>query len=40
MSQKIDKMFAAFTGQPLEKVQDFTERDYFMSAAEVALSII
>nr|GMD84365.1 ATP-dependent Clp protease proteolytic subunit 6, chloroplastic-like isoform X2 [Ipomoea batatas] len=33
-SQKIDKMFAAFTGQPLEKVQDFTERDYFMSAAE------
>nr|GMD84367.1 ATP-dependent Clp protease proteolytic subunit 6, chloroplastic-like [Ipomoea batatas] len=31
---KIDKMFAAFTGQPLEKVQDFTERDYFMSAAE------
>nr|GMD70066.1 ATP-dependent Clp protease proteolytic subunit 6, chloroplastic-like [Ipomoea batatas]GMD85760.1 ATP-dependent Clp protease proteolytic subunit 6, chloroplastic-like [Ipomoea batatas] len=32
--RKIDKMFAAFTGQPLEKVQDFTERDYFMSAAE------
>lgn len=32
--QKIDKMYAAFTGQPIEKVQRYTERDRFMSAAE------
>lgn len=31
---KIDKMYAAFTGQPLEKVQKFTDRDRFFSAAE------
>nr|CAD1832322.1 unnamed protein product [Ananas comosus var. bracteatus] len=31
---KIDKMFAAFTGQPLEKVQQYTERDRFLSASE------
>ncbi|KAJ4716481.1 ATP-dependent Clp protease proteolytic subunit [Melia azedarach] len=31
---KIDKMFAAFTGQPLEKVQQYTERDRFLSVAE------
>ncbi|VVA91018.1 unnamed protein product [Arabis nemorensis] len=32
--QKIDKMYAAFTGQPLEKVQQYTERDRFLSASE------
>lgn len=31
---KIDKMYAAFTGRPLELVQEYTERDYFFSAAE------
>ncbi|KAJ0967801.1 hypothetical protein J5N97_024718 [Dioscorea zingiberensis] len=31
---KIDKMYAAFTGQPLEKVQEYTERDRFFSASE------
>lgn len=31
---KMDKMFATFTGQPLERIQRFTERDYFFSAAE------
>ncbi|KAL3689760.1 hypothetical protein R1sor_016069 [Riccia sorocarpa] len=31
---KIDKMYAAFTGQPLERVQNFTDRDRFFSAAE------
>ena len=33
--QKIDKMYAAFTGQPLEKVQQYTERDRFLSVSEV-----
>lgn len=32
-------MYAAFTGQPIEKVQRYTERDRFMSAAEVMLLI-
>ncbi|KAF5751117.1 ATP-dependent Clp protease proteolytic subunit 6 chloroplastic-like [Tripterygium wilfordii] len=31
---KIDKMYAAFTGQPVEKVQQYTERDRFLSAPE------
>ncbi|KAJ9704827.1 hypothetical protein PVL29_003058 [Vitis rotundifolia] len=31
---KIDKMYAAFTGQPLEQVQQYTERDRFLSASE------
>ncbi|WOL03046.1 hypothetical protein Cni_G11766 [Canna indica] len=31
---KIDRMYAAFTGQPLEKVQQYTERDRFFSASE------
>ncbi|XP_044507300.1 ATP-dependent Clp protease proteolytic subunit 6, chloroplastic [Mangifera indica] len=31
---KIDRMYAAFTGQPLEKVQQYTERDRFLSVAE------
>ena len=33
--QKVDKMYAAFIGQPLEKVQQYTERDRFLSSAEV-----
>ncbi|CAN4125127.1 unnamed protein product [Withania somnifera] len=32
--QKIDNMYSAFTGQPLEKVQQYTERDRFLSASE------
>ncbi|PWZ11791.1 ATP-dependent Clp protease proteolytic subunit 6, chloroplastic [Zea mays] len=31
---KFDKMFAAFTGQPLDMVQQWTERDRFMSSSE------
>ncbi|GLT55545.1 hypothetical protein SLA2020_286580 [Shorea laevis] len=31
---KIDKMYAAFTGQPLEKVQLYTERDHFLSVSK------
>ncbi|KAL0334751.1 UNVERIFIED_CONTAM: ATP-dependent Clp protease proteolytic subunit, chloroplastic [Sesamum radiatum] len=31
---KIDKMYAAFTGQPLEKEQQYTERDRFLSMSE------
>jgi ATP-dependent Clp protease protease subunit len=31
---KLDKMYSAFTGQPLERVQKFTDRDRFFSAAE------
>jgi ATP-dependent protease ClpP protease subunit len=33
--QKVDKMFASFTGQPLDMVQQWTERDRFMSSSEV-----
>ncbi|CAN6826988.1 hypothetical protein Bca52824_038544 [Brassica carinata] len=32
--QKIDRMHAAFTGQPLETLQQYTERDRFLSASE------
>lgn len=35
--QKIDRMYAAFTGQPLETVQQYTERDRFLSASEVTM---
>ncbi|CAN6487159.1 unnamed protein product [Victoria cruziana] len=31
---KIDRMYAAFTGQRLEKVQQYTERDRFLSSSE------
>ncbi|KAI4295541.1 hypothetical protein L6164_035580 [Bauhinia variegata] len=31
---KIDRMYSAFTGQPLEKVQQYTERDRFLSVSE------
>ncbi|KAI4311192.1 hypothetical protein MLD38_036105 [Melastoma candidum] len=31
---KIDKMYSAFTGQPLEKVQQYTERGRFLSVAD------
>lgn len=37
LMQKIDQMYAAFTGQPLERVQQFTERDRFLSVSEVTL---
>ena len=37
--QKIDKIYAAFTGQPLEKVQQYTERDRFLSVSEVMFLI-
>jgi hypothetical protein len=36
--QKVDKMLASFTGQPLDMVQQWTERDRFMSSSEVPLS--
>jgi ATP-dependent Clp protease protease subunit len=32
--QRLDKIIAKHTGQPLEKVSKDTERDYFMSAEE------
>lgn len=35
--QKVDKMYVAFTGQSLEKVQQYTERDRFLSVSEVTL---
>ncbi|EOX98587.1 CLP protease proteolytic subunit 6 isoform 1 [Theobroma cacao] len=31
---KIDKMYAVFTGQTIEKVQQYTERDRFLSVSE------
>ncbi|KAH6786048.1 hypothetical protein C2S51_038503 [Perilla frutescens var. frutescens] len=31
---KIDKMYSIFTGQSLEKVQQYTERDRFLSVSE------
>lgn len=31
---KLDMMYAAFTGQTVEKVQEYTERDRFFSSAE------
>ncbi|XP_052311880.1 ATP-dependent Clp protease proteolytic subunit 6, chloroplastic isoform X1 [Populus trichocarpa] len=31
---KIDQMYAVFTSQPLEKVQQYTERDRFLSTSE------
>lgn len=32
-------MYAAFTGQPLEKVQLFTDRDHFLCPSEVSYFI-
>ena len=34
MRQKLDEILAAHTGQPLEKIQEDTERDFFMSGEE------
>lgn len=34
MRDRINEILAAHTGQPLEKIQKDTERDYFMSAEE------
>lgn len=31
---KVDQMYAAFTGQTVEKVQEYTERDRFLSSSE------
>ncbi len=32
VKESINKMLASFTGQPLERIQDDTDRDYFMTA--------
>jgi ATP-dependent Clp protease protease subunit len=34
--EQLNKILAERTGQPLEKIQNDTERDYYMSAAEAA----
>ncbi len=34
LRQKLDEILAAHTGQPLEKIQEDTERDFFMSGEE------
>lgn len=33
-------MYVAFTGQPIEKVQQYTERDRFLSVSEVILLML
>jgi hypothetical protein len=35
----MEKMFSAFTGQPLEKVQEYTDRDSFLSVSEVRWTV-
>jgi ATP-dependent Clp protease protease subunit len=34
LRQKLDEILAAHTGQPIEKIQEDTERDFFMSGEE------
>lgn len=34
--QKLNELLAQHTGQPMERIQEDTERDFFMSAAEAA----
>jgi ATP-dependent Clp protease protease subunit len=34
LRQKLDEILAAHTGQPFEKIQEDTERDFFMSGEE------
>ncbi len=34
MKDELNKILARHTGQPLEKIQKDTDRDYFMSAVE------
>ncbi len=34
MRERLNKIFAEATGQPLEKIKDDTDRDFWMSAAE------
>jgi len=34
LRQRLDEILAAHTGQPLEKIQEDTERDFFMSGEE------
>ncbi len=36
MKEELNRILAANTGQPMERVSDDTERDFFMSAAESA----
>jgi ATP-dependent Clp protease protease subunit len=37
MRQKLDEILAAHTGQPLERIQEDTERDFFMSGEEAGV---
>ena len=34
MRERLNKIFAAATGQPLEKIKEDTDRDFWMSAQE------
>ncbi len=34
MREEINKIFTYHTGQPMEKIQQDTERDFFMTAAQ------
>jgi ATP-dependent Clp protease protease subunit len=34
MRERLNKIFAAATGQPLEKIKEDTDRDYWMQAEE------
>ena len=34
MKDNLNKLLASFTGQPLERIQIDTDRDYFMTADE------
>jgi ATP-dependent Clp protease protease subunit len=37
LRQKLDEILAAHTGQPLERIQEDTERDFFMSGEEAGV---
>jgi ATP-dependent Clp protease protease subunit len=34
MREELNKIFTYHTGQPIEKIQQDTERDFFMTAAQ------
>ena len=36
LKQRLNELLAGHTGQPLEKIAEDTERDFFMSAADAA----
>ena len=36
LKQRLNELLAGHTGQPLDRIADDTERDFFMSAAEAA----